>query len=296
MTTSAQLLSAAVVATFVGGAAAASAQTVSGQFALGGKPLKPTHVAAFRMRDTRAPRTMQTYVMLTLTAVDAATIGAAIDPYALAINDQAVREADYIGLHINADGQTTINTHSGGTQYMDSSGMVMGQQGSLVATCKENTAERIACTVKTAKPVKPIDGPSWTLDVTFAAPITTRAPGQPLPPDGGPAGQALLALVKAVSGGNLANIVALLTPNEAKGYQESYNSSAENLRSAKDVLGVRLPKQPKITGGELLAPDHAVLEVEGMPFPESRTLYLVEMRLNGGRWQYDNSVPAGRLR
>ena len=73
-------------------------------------------------------------------------------------------------------------------------------------------------------------------------------------------------------------------------------SPAENLASAKDVLDARLPKKPKITGGELVANDHAVLEVEGVPYENGRMLYLVEMRLVNGRWLYETSGVAGMLR
>ena len=270
--------------------------TVSGAFTIGGKALKPAHAAAFRVRDQNAPRTRETYVMLTLSPVDVQKIGGDIDPYTTAINDPAVMKADYLALWVSDSGETRLNAHVGGTQYIDSSGSIMGEAGSLVATCKENTASRIACSVKTSKPVKPMDGPAWTLDVTFASAIASRAPGKPLPVDGGPAGKALLELIAAVGGKTLAPILAGLTPEQAKSYQETWRTPAENLESAKDILGSRLPKQPKITGGEQVADDHAVLEVEGVPYPGGRMLYLVEMRLVDKRWRYAGSSPAGLLR
>lgn len=296
MTTRPSIIAAALLTSLVVANGRADAQTVSGQFVLGGKPLKPAHVAAFRVRDQNAPRSMQTYVMLTLTPVNVSEIAKALDPYVVAINDPAVMTADYLSLQVAANGETRLNAHAGGTQYLDSSGSMMGMAGSLVATCQENTQARIACTVRTAKPVKPIDGPTWTLDVTFASPVSARATGKPLPPDGGPAGKALLTLITAVGGKDLAKILAGLTPDQAKGYQETWRSPAENLASAKDVLGARLPKQPKVTGGELVADDYAVVEVEGVPFANSKMLYLVEMRLVEGRWLYADSGTAGMLR
>jgi hypothetical protein len=273
----------------------AARQQVSGAFTMSGKSFKPAHAAAFRMRNQNAPRTMETYVMLTLTPVDIKKIGASVDPYVVAINDPAAMSADYIAFQVSDAGETRVNAHIGGTQYLDSSGYMMGTKGSLVATCKENTPARIACSVKTAQPVKPMSGPEWTLDVTFATPVASRAPGKPLPPDGGPAGKALLTLITAVGGKTLAPILAGLTPAQAKSYQESYRTPAENLASAKDILGVRLPKKPKITGGESIADDYVVLEVEGVPFGTSRMLYLVEMRLVEGTWRYDQSSTVGML-
>ena len=72
--------------------------------------------------------------------------------------------------------------------------------------------------------------------------------------------------------------------------------TAENLASAKEILDSQLPKQPQITGGELIANDHAVLEVEGVPYENGRMLYLVEMRWVDGRWVYETSSVAGLLR
>ena len=288
--------SAIALSTMLTWSAEAQTSSVTGAFTIAGKAVKPTHAAAFRIRNQNAPRTMETYVMLTLAPVDVAKISADVDPYSVAINDPAVMQADYLALQVSDSGETRINAHVGGTQYIDSSGSILGSPGSLVATCKENTPSRIACSVKTAKPVKPMSGPEWTLDVTFAASVASRAPGKPVSAGGGPAGKALLDLVTAVGGKTLAPILAGLTPGEAKSYQETWRTPAENLESAKDILGVRLPKQPKITGGEQLADDYIVLEVEGVPFPNSRMLYLVEMRLVEGRWRYDGSSTVGLLR
>ena len=168
--------------------------------------------------------------------------------------------------------------------------------GSLLATCRENTPTRIACSVKTAKPVKAMDGPTWSMDLSFDSDVLSRAPGKPIARDGEAPGKALLALRDAVGGSDLAKILALLTPGEAKSYQEDWRTPAENLTSAKEILDARLPKKPRITGGEWAAPDHAVLEVEGVPYENGRMLYLVEMRQLDGRWVYESSSVAGLLR
>ncbi len=57
-----------------------------------------------------------------------------------------------------------------------------------------------------------------------------------------------------------------------------------------------MPKRPKITGGELLAEDDALLEVEGVPYENGRMLYLVEMRKVEGRWVHSSSSVAGLLK
>ena len=189
-------------------------------------------VAAFRMRDQSNPRTVETYVMLTAKPVDGASISAALDPYAVAINDPAVRDDDYLAFNVRADGETSLNAHVGGTQYLDTSGTIMGQPGSLIANCRENTPTHIACSVKTEKPVKAMDGPTWSMDLSFEADVLSRPPGKAMAKDGEAPGKALLALRDAVGGSDLAKILALLTPEEAKSYQEDWRTPAENLAFA----------------------------------------------------------------
>jgi hypothetical protein len=285
-----------VLALALPGLGVAHAGTISGEFVLGGKTIPVHEVAAFRMRDQFNPRTSETYVMLTAKPVDRAAIAASLDPYAVAINDPAVREDDYLAFSVRANGEIGMNAHVGGTQYLDTSGTMMGQPGSLIASCRENTPSRIACSVKTEKPVKPMDGPTWSVNLSFEADVLARAAGKPMAPDGEAPGKALLALRDAVGGTDLAKILALLTPQEAKSYQEDWRTPAENLASAKEMLDIRLPKKPKITGGELVANDHAVLEVEGVPYENGHMLYLVEMRLLAGHWVYESSSVAGMLR
>ncbi len=269
---------------------------VTGKFVIGGKTLTLREVAAFRIRDQFNPREFETYVVVSAKPVDKATIGASLDPYALVINDPAVSGADFLGFSVSSNGEIDMNARYEGTQYIDSSGKIMGQTGSLVASCRENTAARVACSVKTEKPVKAMDGPEWSIDLAFETDVLSRPAGTPLPAGGGDAGKAFLALRAAVGGKDLAKIVALLTPEEGSGYQEDWRTPAENLAYAKDILDTRLPKNPKITGGELLAEDHALLEVEGVPWENGRMLYVVEMRKLGGKWVYADGNVAGMLR
>ncbi|MFY9821447.1 MAG: hypothetical protein WAM82_08695 [Thermoanaerobaculia bacterium] len=275
---------------------AAYAGPISGQFVLDGKPVPVSEVAAFRMRDQFNPRTIETYVMLTAKPVDRAKIGASLEPYSVAINDPAALDADYIAFSVRANGEVGLNAHVGGVQYLDSSGTIMGQTGSLIAKCRENTPTHIACSVKTEKPVKAMDGPTWSMDLSFEAHVLARTPGKPLAKDGEAPGKALLELRAAIGGDDLGKILALLTPQQAKSYQEDWRSPAENLASAKEMLDIKLPKQAKITGGEMLSDDHALLEVEGVPYENGRMLYLVEMRLVNGHWLYEQSSVAGMLR
>jgi hypothetical protein len=276
--------------------AVAPAAPVTGQFVLDGKPVAVKEVAAFRMRDQFKPRELETYVVVSATPVDKAAIGASLDPYTTAINDPAVMSADYLAFTVRANGEVAMNAHVGGTQYIDTSGTMMGQRGSLTASCKENTATRVACSVKSPKPVKAMDGPSWSVDLAFETDVVSRPAGKPLPAGGGDPGKAFLALRSSVGGKDLGKLLAGLVPEEAKSYQEDWRSPEENLASANELLDIRLPKKPKITGGEALADDRALLEIEGEPYENGKMLYLVEMKRVDGKWLYSSSAPVGMLR
>ena len=276
-------------------AGTAQAGTVSGKFVLDGKALEPSDVAAFRIRSQSDARQVKTYVMLTTAPVEKEKIGNSLSPYSMAINDPAAR-GDYLALEVASDGEVGMNAHIGGTQFIDSSGEIMGEKGALTATCKENTPTRVACTVKSANPVKSADGSGWNIDVTFETDVTARPAGKPIAAGGDAPGKALLALSEAIKGDDLAKILALLSESEGKSYREDWRTPEENLQSAKDILAVRVPKQPKVTGGEMLADDHAVLEVEGVPFEGARMLYLVEMRKVDGNWVLADASSEGLLR
>jgi hypothetical protein len=132
--------------------------------------------------------------------------------------------------------------------------------------------------------------------MTFDSKVLARTPGKPLPKDGGEPGKVLLALVEATEGDDLARLLALLTPEDAASYNRDYQTPEENLADAKQMLGFTLPKQPSITGGELLDDDTALLEVEGVPYEGTRMLYLVELKRTDGRWVYASARPVGMLR
>jgi hypothetical protein len=143
-------------------ATSAFADSVKGEFTLEGRaPMKPVEVAAFRTPDK------STMVMLTAKPLNRARIAKSSDPESTAVNDEALRGADYLELDVSADGDVSVNAHVGGpgSQYMDSTKM------DLVAKCTTNTADRVACSVKTKKMVKFKNEPGWTLDVTFDAAV-----------------------------------------------------------------------------------------------------------------------------
>lgn len=276
-------------------APAEAAESVEGKFVLDDKVLAPTAVAAFRARDQSNPREHTTYVMLSTQPMDLDAITASANPYLAAINDKAVLSSDHLTFRVDADGTVGMNAHVGGTQYIDTSGKMMGMSGALTSECRVNTPERVSCNVANAKPVKSMSGNSWTVDIKFDTAVVSRAPGKPLPKDGGEPGKVLDALIGAVKGDDLGAIIALLSPEEAEDYQREYSTPAENLASAKEMLDFSLPKDHRITGGELSDDNTALLEVEGAPYEGARGLYIVTLERTDGRWGYRSSTLAGLL-
>lgn len=152
----------------------AKGQPVKGQFVLNGKAFKPAEIAAFYIASESNPSQFLTLVLLTAKPLDRGAIARSSDPGSTARNDNAMRDADSLTFYVQANGEVDLNATIDGTQYLDSSGMIAREKGSLVATCASNTRDHVACTVKTAKPVKNF-GKTWSLDVAFD---TSVVPGR----------------------------------------------------------------------------------------------------------------------
>ena len=272
------------------------AESVKGKFVIGGKTLPLTQVAAFRVRDQLNARQYETYVMWTAAAVDEKAISAARDPYSMAINDAAVKDADYVAFSVDADGKVTMNAHVAGTQYLDTSGTMMGQAGGLKASCTSNSAEHVNCDVASLKPVKAMDGPTWEFAVSFDAPVLSKPNGTAIAAGGGDAGKALLALSAAHKAKNKAVLLAQLDAEEAAEYQADWRTPEENLKALVERFDWGLPKQPKVTGGESVDADTVLLEVEGVPYEDGKMLYQVEMHKVDGAWRYVSSTTLGMLK
>ena len=284
---------AAVVLTLSGGV---HADAFKGQFVIDGKKLDLQHMAAFRIRNQRNAREFETFVLLTPAALDEESIATARDPYSKAINDPAVEGVDYISLTIQADGNAAVNARIGGTQYVDTSGVMFDKAGGLKSSCRTNTATRIDCDVASLKPVKTMSGPTWELQLSFDTAVQSKPAGTALPANGGDAGKAFLALSAALQAKDKTLLMAHLDADDSARYQSDFYSQEDNLKRLLEHFDRRLPKLPKVTGGELLDADTAVLEVEGVPFANKKMFYLVEMRKVDGAWRYVISDTFGFLK
>jgi len=254
--------------------------------------IAPKFAIAYVVRDMRNARTTNVEVLLTDTAVDAVRLRDNLDPHVTAINFDELRDRNYLLLWVRADGSVSMNaTYSKTmTQYLNDTA------GGLKAELTTNTTAKIAGRVFSAAPLKTMDGSTYSIDVTFAADVVPALTGTPLPAGGGEPARAFTAFLGALAKKDWAGIKAGLSPGMLPHYDHSYDTPAENLASAVDILNARIPvTKAKVTGGQLLSPTVAVLEMESERFG-TRVLTLVKMGKAGAAWQYDDSVPAGSLR
>lgn len=247
---------------------------------------------AYTVRDSRNPRAWRTEVLLTDVPVDAASLRGDLDPHVRAINFDALDDRNYLLLWINAEGAVTMNaTYSKTmTQYINDA------SGGLKGEFKANTAAKVEGRVFSASPLKAMGNETYTIDVTFSADVIPALTGPALPAGGGDPGKAFTALLGAIAKKNWNGIKSGLSPTTLPSFDKDYNTPAENLDSAIDILQAWLPlEKAKVTGGVQVSDTDAVLEMEGERFG-SRQLTLVRMTKTGAAWQFRESVTAGMLR
>ena len=262
-------------------------------FVLDGTSHEFQEVSAFRVRDQADATLEETMVMLTPTAPNREAIVEARDPRTAAINDPATDDGAVV-LSVDPDGTIGMNAMVGGVQYLDTTGEIFGEPGSLQGECAVNSETRIACTVSTPEPVEAAGDETWTFEAEFDTEVLKREAGPPVEPGGGPPGEALLALEAALGGDDLEAILAHLSESQADDYRAEWRSPEENLASVKDDLTRFLPSEMEVIGGEYVDEDEAELEVKGLfRGTEDGVLYTVTMVREGHRWVYDGSMFAG---
>lgn len=247
---------------------------------------------AYTVRDAKNPRAFRTEVLLTDVPVDVASLRGELDPHVRAINLEALDDRNYLLLWVYPDGSVTMNaTYSKTmTQYINDA------LGGLKGEFATNTAARVEGRVYSPSPLKAMGKETYTIDVKFTADVIPALSGPPLPATGGEPGKAFNALVAAITKKNWNGIKSGLSPATLPNFEKDYNTPAENLSSAIDILKAWLPlDKSKVTGGMQLSDTDAVLEFEGEQFG-MRQLILVRMTKTGNVWQFRESVPAGFIR
>jgi hypothetical protein len=177
------------------------------------------------------------------------------------------------------------------TQYIDRA----SAEGSLRAELTTNTPEKVAGRIFTAAPVKTLSGSTYTVDLTFSAPVARPPAGTALPAGGGDPGKALTEFFAARQKKDWAALKLALSPAMTQTLVKSYNDDKENLADTLETLNLWLPaKDAKITAGTLSG-DTAVLDVEGVMASGLKALALVRLIKGPSRWLFDRAVMAGVL-
>ena len=285
----------AVAVLFLASPALSSAQTASGAFKA--KPegdITPKVAAAFVVRDQFNPREKRIEVILSTAPVDAAKAAADLSPHTVVINDPALKDTNYILIWIGSDGQVSMNATFSKTmtQFVDRA----SADGAFRAQLTTNTPDKVAGRIFTPAPVKTMGGSSYTVDVTFSAPVVKAPAGTALPAGGGDPGKALLGFQAARQKKDWPALKAALSPAATERFIKSYNDDKENLADTLETLNFWLPvKDVTITGGQLTG-DVAVLDVEGVLASGMKTLTLVRLIKRPSGWLFDSAALAGMLR
>lgn len=183
-----------------------------------------------------------------------------------------------------------MNADIDGVQFLDSTGPILGQPGSLAGECSVNSETRVACTITTPKPVKTASGQSWTFQATFDTEVLKPPGGEPVAAGGGAPGKALLSLQAALAGDALDAILAHMSKKQAEEYRATWRTPAESLAAVKEDLGRQLPKKLTVTGGQFRSDHEVELLVQGtLAGVDEPALYSVTMVNEGGQWGYDGS-------
>jgi hypothetical protein len=267
-------------------------QTASGAFTIqSGGSITPKVAAAYLVRNQFNPRQTEVEVILSTMPVDIAKAAADLSPHMAVINDPALKDTNYVLLWIRGDGQVSMNATFSRTmtQFVDRAG------GSLKAELTTNGPEKVAGRIFTSTPVKTMDGTTYTVDLTFSAPVARPPAGTALPAGGGEPGKALLGFFAARQAKDWPALKGALSPAMTEMFVKSYNDDKENLTDMLDTLNFWLPaKDATITGGQLMG-EAAVLDVEGVLASGVRALTLVRLIKGSSGWLFDRATMAGML-
>ena len=289
-----RLCAGCVAVLFLASSVLASAQTASGAFK--SQPegsITPKVAAAYVVRDQFNPRQNQVEVILSTAAVDVAKAVTGLAPHTMVINDAALKDTNYVLIWIGADGKVSMNATFSKTmtQFVDRA----SADGPLRAELTTNTPDKVAGRIFTPAPVKTMSGSTYSVDLTFSAPISKAAAGTALQAGGGEPGKALLGFFAARQKKDWPSLKAALSPSASERFVKSYNDDKENLADLLGALEFLLPaKDAKITGGTLSG-DEAVLDVEGVLASGIKALTLVRLIRRPSGWLFDSATMAGML-
>lgn len=270
----------------------AFAGEASGEFTAGKRPpIKPLYAAAFETRDQRDARKRAVEVVLSEEPVDLAEAVGELDPHTSVINQKALMEHNYVLLWVRPGNDVSMNaTYSATmTQFIDTT------SDGLKAELTSNTPDRVAGRVFSTKPLKTMDGETYSINLTFSTAVTHAPAGTKLPAGGGAPGKAFDALQTAMTKKDWDGIKSNVTAKRLESFNDADRSAKENLDDALQTLRMFLPKKPgKITGGALRG-DVAILDLEGELFEGQNGLFQIKMVKTSDRWLFDRATRVGSI-
>ena len=270
----------------------AFAGDVSGEFTAGKRPpIKPLYAAAFETRDQRDARKRAVEVVLSEEPVDLTEAIGELDPHTSVINQKALMDHNYVLLWVRPGNDVSMNaTYSATmTQFIETT------SDRMKAELTVNTLDRVAGRIFSTKPLKTMDGETYSINLTFSTAVTHPPAGTKLAAGGGEPGKAFDALQTAMAGKNWDGIQSNVTTKRLASFNDADRTAKENLEDALQTLGMFLPKKPgKITGGELRG-DVAILDLEAELFEGQNGLFQIRMIKTGDRWLFDRSTRVGSI-
>jgi hypothetical protein len=264
----------------------------SGTFVAGNRPpIKPLYAAAFETRDQRDARKRVVEVVLSEAPLDVTAAVAELDPHTNVINQKALMDHNYVLLWVRPGNDVSMNATYAATMTQ----FVEMTSERMRAEMTANTTDRVAGHIFSPKPLKTMDGESYSIDLTFSTVVTHAPAGVKLAADGGEPGKAFRALQAAIAKGNWEGIKSNVTPKNVESFNDADRTPKENLDDALQTLGFWLPKKAgKITGGELRG-DVAILDLEAEVFEGQNGLFQVRMVKADQRWLFDRATRVGMI-
>jgi hypothetical protein len=270
----------------------AFAGEASGEFTAGKRPpIKPLYAAAFETRDQRDARKRAVEVVLSEEPVDLSEAVNELDPHTSVINQKALMDHNYVLLWVRPGNDVSMNaTYSATmTQFIETT------PDRMKAELTANTPDRVAGRIFSTKPLKTMDGETYSINLTFSTAITHALAGTKLPAGGGAPGKAFDALQAAMTKKDGDGVKSNVTAKRLESFNDADRSAKENLDDALQTLGMFLPKKPgKITGGELRG-DVAILDLEGELFEGQFGLFQIRMIKTGDHWLFDRATRVGLI-
>jgi len=259
--------------------AAIAADTASGYFRLGEQRIEPRHAVAVQADSDAAPGETETWIYLSVSPFDAASVAAAFDP------DDGVREqasdepsGSYVKLCVTADGyECGIDfAHRGPTRNFSSGG-----HGELALATQ--TPQRIAGTFKLPE-AEDFFEETYQFDLSFDVAITPPS-GTALAAGGGEPGKAYQIYLAALAKGDFDALRGLAGESGAYRFPEDDPTSAkESLKSLRDEQ----PVVAEISRGRVDG-DQAVLWVKGEDRDDIMRAGRVLMKHTGAGWRFEEA-------